>query len=85
MVQKFVYPIDFFMGHEVKVGLFGKAEPYCVETHQVTTNSFGLASLQIGAGAVVSRTFESVPWCRGTLFLKTDTDLSGVQTIRFPG
>ena len=47
------------------------------ETHNTTTNTNGLVSLQIGTGTVVSGTFSSINWSTGNYFIKTETDLTG--------
>ena len=36
-----------------------------VETHAATTNNNGLATLEIGSGAVVSGTFSNIDWASG--------------------
>lgn len=46
-----------------------------VETHQTTTNSFGLFALQIGAGTRVSGSFGSVTWTNGNKQIMTEIDL----------
>lgn len=47
------------------------------ETHIVTTNVNGLATLEIGGGSVVSGTFANIDWSTGPYFLKTETDPTG--------
>jgi hypothetical protein len=48
-----------------------------VETHQVTTNAFGVVQLEIGGGTVVTGTFAAIPWSKGKIFIKTETDPVG--------
>jgi hypothetical protein len=48
-----------------------------VETQTATTNANGLATLEIGAGTVVSGTFASISWGTNTYFIKTETDPTG--------
>jgi hypothetical protein len=48
-----------------------------VETHQVTTNAFGIVQLEIGGGTVLTGTFAAIPWSRGKIFIKTETDPVG--------
>ena len=50
-----------------------------IETHSVTTNANGLASIEIGAGnpTNVAYNFSSIDWSEGTYFIKTDVDLNG--------
>ena len=47
------------------------------ETQTPTTNANGLASVQIGAGTVVSGNFSVIDWSTGTYFIKTETDPAG--------
>lgn len=55
------------------------------ETHAVTTNANGLASLQIGGGTVVSGTFSSIDWANGPYFIKIETDPSGASNYTLTG
>lgn len=55
------------------------------ETHTITTNANGLASLQIGGGTVVSGTFSSIDWANGPYFIKTETDPSGGTNYTLTG
>ncbi|MFN6039026.1 MAG: DUF1566 domain-containing protein [Bacteroidota bacterium] len=48
-----------------------------VETHNVSTNANGLATLEIGSGSVVSGTFSGINWANGPYFLKTESDPNG--------
>jgi len=48
------------------------------ETHSVTTNQFGLATLQIGNGSIVSGSFSSINWGDGIeKYLQTEIDVNG--------
>ena len=47
------------------------------ETHSATTNANGLATIEIGGGALVSGNFSIINWGSGTYFLKTETDPAG--------
>src|SRR5688572_13903274 len=48
------------------------------ETHNVTTNSYGLFTLAIGRGTPVTSTFSSINWASGTdKFLKVEIAPSG--------
>lgn len=47
------------------------------ETHAVTTNVNGLATLEIGNGSVVSGSFSAINWAIGPYFVKTETDPAG--------
>ena len=48
-----------------------------VETQTPTTNINGLASIEIGAGTVISGDFATIDWANGAYFVKTETDPSG--------
>lgn len=54
--------------------------PQYVETHQTTTNSFGLFTLVIGAGTRVSGSFAAVTWATGNKQIKTEIDLGSGYT-----
>jgi hypothetical protein len=47
------------------------------ETHNVTTNSFGLMSINIGEGIPTLGAFSSVVWASGSKYLEIEADLSG--------
>ena len=47
------------------------------ETHTVTTNTNGLATLSIGAGANVSGSMGAINWGANPFFIKTETDPTG--------
>ncbi len=57
---------------------------FYVETHQVTTTVLGLVQLQIGGGTVASGSFAAIPWARGKMFLRTETDFSGGTNFSSP-
>jgi hypothetical protein len=48
-----------------------------VETQTPTTNANGLASIEIGGGAVVTGNFSSINWANGPFFCRTETDPTG--------
>lgn len=63
------------------------------ETHNVSTNSNGLVSLQIGEGSKKSGVFSIIDWSKGPYFIETQLDtknsndfsVTGVsEMIRFP-
>ena len=56
-----------------------------VETHSVTTNANGLATLQIGGGVVVSGLFEDIEWSGDDHFLKVETDPMGGTNYTISG
>jgi len=48
------------------------------ETHSgITTNAFGLVTLEIGKGNIVSGTFSAIPWGNNTYFVKIEMDPLG--------
>ncbi|MEY4875331.1 MAG: hypothetical protein RL708_480 [Bacteroidota bacterium] len=51
--------------------------PQYVETANTTTNQFGLATLNIGSGTIVSGTMNGVSWGNGIKFLKVELDALG--------
>ncbi len=56
-----------------------------VETHTPTTNANGLASVEIGGGAIISGSFASIDWANGPYFLQTETDPSGGTSYSISG
>ena len=56
-----------------------------VETQTPNTNINGLVSLEIGSGAVVSGTFNTIDWSSGPYFIKTETDPTGGTTYTITG
>jgi len=51
------------------------------ETHSPTTNDFGLFSLNVGTGTIVSGSFSSVDWATNDKFLKVEADFTGGMTF----
>jgi hypothetical protein len=51
--------------------------PLYVETHSPTTNQFGLFSLQIGGGSVVSGNYNTISWSTGNQWLMIEMDPAG--------
>lgn len=47
------------------------------ETHTTTTNTNGLATIEIGNGTVLAGTFGSINWGQGPYFIKSETDING--------
>lgn len=47
------------------------------ETHQVTTNNFGLYTLAIGGGTVVSGDISTIDWGTGDKYVKVEIDPAG--------
>ncbi|AVI49842.1 hypothetical protein C5O00_01130 [Pukyongia salina] len=51
-----------------------------VETHTPTTNTNGLATVEIGDGTVVTGSFSAIFWELGSYYLKTEIDPAGGTT-----
>jgi hypothetical protein len=47
------------------------------ETFNPTTNAYGMVSLKIGTGSVVSGTFSSIDWGNNSYYVETAADVSG--------
>ena len=47
------------------------------ETHGVSTNQFGLFTLQIGGGTVISGTFSSISWGSNSHYVQVEMDATG--------
>ena len=56
-----------------------------VETQTPTTNTNGLASIEIGGGTIVSGNFASINWANGPYFVKTETDPNGGTSYNITG
>jgi hypothetical protein len=56
-----------------------------VETHQIATNEYGIANLNIGGGTVVTGVFADIAWGSTTHFVKTELDITGNQNYEFIG
>lgn len=56
-----------------------------VERHFPMTNANGLATLEIGAGTIVSGVFSSINWADSPYFVKTQTDLNGGANYTITG
>lgn len=55
-----------------------------VETHDTTTNQFGLFNITVGAGTVISGNFSTIPW-NISYFQKVEIDTSGGSNFIFMG
>ena len=55
------------------------------ETHNPTTSSNGLASIEIGAGTPITGTFAILNWGLGPFFIKTETDPTGGTNYTISG
>lgn len=47
------------------------------ETHSVTTNQFGLATIAMGSGVVSSGQFDTIPWANGSFYVNVALDPTG--------
>ncbi|HLP13969.1 MAG TPA: hypothetical protein VK177_18700 [Flavobacteriales bacterium] len=47
------------------------------ETHTATTNAYGLVTLNVGAGTLVSGSFSSISWGSNNYFIKIELDPAG--------
>jgi hypothetical protein len=56
-----------------------------VETHSVTTDAYGLFTLAVGGGKVVSGNFSQITWSSNTKFLKVEMDANGGTNYVFMG
>jgi len=59
--------------------------PVYVETHTVTTNSFGLINLNIGTGTIVSGNFSGIDWANDKYYLKVEMDPVGGTSYQAMG
>ena len=55
------------------------------ESHNVTTNQFGLFTLLIGNGTVLNGIFSEINWNEGNKHLKTSIDLTGGTNFQLMG
>ncbi|MBI4647515.1 MAG: hypothetical protein HY738_13235 [Bacteroidia bacterium] len=56
-----------------------------VETHDIATNEYGIANLNIGEGEVVTGVFADIAWGSTSHFVKTELDITGNQQYEFIG
>jgi hypothetical protein len=55
------------------------------ETFADTTNAFGLFTIRVGGGSVVSGSFAGINWAMGNKYLQTAIDLMEGRIIRCRG
>jgi trimeric autotransporter adhesin len=55
------------------------------ETFTDTTNAFGLFSMPVGGGTIVSGSFAGINWATGNKYLQTSIDLSGGTSYSLSG
>jgi hypothetical protein len=56
-----------------------------METHALTTNDFGLATMAIGGGSVVTGVFSSISWGTDSYYVRTELDPTGGSSFTFAG
>ena len=67
---------DVAMRLTIRQGSLGGTAVY-TETFGITTNTYGLVNLVIGAGTVVSGDFTTIDWSAGPFFIETAVDITG--------
>jgi formylglycine-generating enzyme required for sulfatase activity len=55
------------------------------ETHEVTTNAFGLVNLVIGSGTPQSGSFGAIEWGKNSHYLETAIDINGSKQFQVMG
>lgn len=70
--------ISILQGSSTGVAVF-------IERHTPTTNTNGLATLEIGNGTTVAGNFSTIDWSSGSYYLKTEVDPSGGTTYSISG
>ncbi len=56
-----------------------------VETHNVTSNEFGLISMEVGRGTPVTGTMQGVDWANARHFLRVEMDATGGTSFELMG
>ena len=59
--------------------------PVYVETHQEKTSSFGLITLEIGNGTMISGNLPDIDWNADSYFIKIELDAAGGTNYQFMG
>jgi hypothetical protein len=55
------------------------------EVHNIATNDFGVANLNVGSGTNTTGNFANIDWGAGTYFLKTEADITNGSNFVFLG
>jgi hypothetical protein len=55
------------------------------EVHNIATNDFGVANLNVGSGTNTTGNFATIDWGAGTYFLKTEADITNGSNFVFLG
>ncbi|MCU0362809.1 MAG: hypothetical protein MUE32_05575 [Bacteroidales bacterium] len=66
----------------IKISILQGAAAVFEETHSITTTQFGVASLEIGSGSLVSGSLAAIDWTTGTYSIRTETDPAGGTTAQ---
>ena len=56
-----------------------------METHSKGTNEFGIVTLNVGGGTIVTGSFNTINWSNGEYFIKTELDIAGTGSYEFIG
>src|SRR3989339_1273036 len=56
-----------------------------METHSRGTNEFGIVTLNVGGGTIVTGSFNTINWSNGEYFIKTELDIAGTGNYEFIG
>ncbi len=56
-----------------------------IETHNASTNSNGLLTIEIGTGLLISGNFSTIDWANGPFYIKTENDLTGGTNYTISG
>ena len=59
--------------------------PVYTETHNVTTNQYGLFTLKVGTGAVLSGVFANIAWGEDSFFMEIYMDETGGENYQLMG
>ncbi|MCX6187831.1 MAG: hypothetical protein NTU43_12720 [Bacteroidetes bacterium] len=55
------------------------------EVHNIATNEYGIANLNVGSGTNTTGNFSTIDWGAGTYFLKTEADVANGTNYAFLG
>ncbi len=69
----------------IKISILQGAAAVFEETHSITTTQFGVASLEIGSGSLVSGSLAAIDWTTGTYSIRTETDPAGGTSYSITG
>jgi hypothetical protein len=61
----------------LKISILQGAIPVFEETHSVTTTNFGVVSVEVGSGTLLSGSISGIDWSAGSYTVKTETDPGG--------